>query len=116
SGALAVLGPSTSYYESLLESFRCSDELALKPQPTFVEKAAAQVEKAIKWIAENWNTETLVEPDEDATSAENNSSAILLFRHENERFLFTSDAGVPALTNAADFAQGLGVDLKTVTR
>src|SRR5207245_9331952 len=58
----------------------------------------------------------LMEPDEDATSSENNSSVILLFRDGKEGFLFTSDAGVPALTNAADFAQGLGVDLKTVTR
>jgi beta-lactamase superfamily II metal-dependent hydrolase len=113
---LAVLGPSTSYYESLLESFRCADELDLAAGRQLLERVAARVEKAIKWIAETWDAETLVEPDEDSCSAENNSSVILLFTQGNDRFLFTSDARVPALTNAADHAQGLGIDLKTVTR
>lgn len=110
----AVLGPSTSFYEGLLESFRCADELALTGK-AFFEKMLAGADKAIKWIAETWSSETLVEPNGDASSAENNSSVVLLFGHGDSRFLFTSDAGVPALTQAADFADSVGIDLKTVT-
>jgi len=113
-GTFAVLGPSTSFYEGLLESFRCADELALKGK-SFLERVFAEAEKAVKWLAETWWSETLVEPDEDDSSAENNSSVILLFTHGNSKFLFTSDAGVPALTEAAKYAESLGTDLKTVS-
>jgi beta-lactamase superfamily II metal-dependent hydrolase len=111
-GSFVVLGPSKAYYESLLESFRCSDELELLRRPSLLQKVALGAEKTIKWIAESWSTETLVEPEEDATSAENNSSVILLFRDSGPKFLFTSDAGVPALTKAAEFAEALKIDLK----
>ena len=107
-----LLGPSTDYYEELLESFRPAEELA--PGKSFLEKVAARAEKALKWVAETWSGETLVEPDEEASSAENNSSVILLFRDGVRNFLFTSDAGVPALTRAADYAASVGTDLKAV--
>ena len=113
-GAIVVLGPSIGYYESLLESFRCADELKLATQQSFLEKIVAGADKAMKWIAETWDQENLVEPGDDGTSAENNSSVILLLREGNTRFLSTSDAGVQALSNAADYATTLGIDLKTL--
>src|SRR5882762_3672712 len=112
-GTFAVLGPSAAFYERLLASFRCADELNLKE--SFLQKAISKAEKAIKWVAETWSSETLVEPGDDDCSAENNSSAILLFIHGSDKFLFTSDAGVLALTEAADYAESIGIDLKTVT-
>ncbi|MGA8407555.1 MAG: MBL fold metallo-hydrolase [Candidatus Acidiferrales bacterium] len=112
-GTLTVLGPSTHFYEGLLESFRCAGELALKERP-FFDKIFAEAGKAIKWLTETWSSETLVEPDGDASSAENNSSVVLLFSEGDRKFLFTSDAGVPALTEAANYALRVGVDLKTV--
>jgi beta-lactamase superfamily II metal-dependent hydrolase len=72
--------------------------------------AIKQIAKAI----ESWFIETLADPEEDATSAENNSSVVLLIDIDGERFLFTADAGVPALTEAANRAEALGVDLKAV--
>jgi beta-lactamase superfamily II metal-dependent hydrolase len=64
-------------------------------------------------VAENFGIETLAEPEVNASSAENNSSAILLFKDNNETFLFTSDAGVPALAGAVEVANRIGVDLST---
>jgi len=33
-------------------------------------------------------------------------------KYDGKQFLFTADAGVPALTEAADYASGAGIDLK----
>jgi beta-lactamase superfamily II metal-dependent hydrolase len=107
-----VLGPSIAFYESLLESFRCADELA--PKGGFLEKAVATAQKAVKWVAETWFSETLVEPADDDCSAENNASVVLLFTDGNSKFLFTSDAGVSALVEAANCAAKIGIDLKKV--
>jgi beta-lactamase superfamily II metal-dependent hydrolase len=109
---LSVLGPSKKFYEQMLLSFRGAPEPAAKSifSPRFV----SAVKEAVNWIMENWGIETLAEPDANASSAENNSSAILLFKDGNEMFLFTSDAGVPALTGAVEVATRMGVDLRTV--
>lgn len=110
--SLAVLGPSQTFYEQMLLSFRDAPEAAIKQAfaPKFVVKAA----EAIKYVMESWGIETLSEPEINASSAENNSSAILLFKDNNDKFLFTSDAGVPALAGAVDTAKRIGVDLSTV--
>jgi beta-lactamase superfamily II metal-dependent hydrolase len=109
---LAVLGPSQKFYEELLLSFRGAPEAAVKSP--FAPKFVESVKDAIKWVVENWGFETLSEPDVNASSAENNSSVILLFKDGTDRFLFTSDAGVPALAGALEVANRIGVDLKTV--
>lgn len=108
----ALLSPSTTFYEELLTAFRCVPEAAA--ETPFLQKAVVAVKEAIKWIAENWNIETLSEPEVDATSAENNSSVVLLFKDGDSKFLFTSDAGAPALTEAVERAKKLGIDLSTV--
>jgi len=45
------------------------------------------------------------------TSAQNNSSAILLLSVDGQRVLFTGDAGVGALTAAASYAASVGLSL-----
>jgi beta-lactamase superfamily II metal-dependent hydrolase len=109
----AILGPSTTYYEELLQNFRCSP--AAPEKPALLQKSVTAVTDAVKWIAEELHIETLADPKEDDCSAENNSSVILLFTDGQSRFLFSSDAGVPALTRAVARAVELGIDLKTVT-
>jgi beta-lactamase superfamily II metal-dependent hydrolase len=112
--SFSILGPSKKFYEDLLQSFRCVPESFAKP-PELVRKAVEAVTEAIaKWVEEKWHIETLADPKENDCSAENNSSVILLFKDGNEKFLFTSDAGVPALTEAVNFAASKGIDLKTV--
>jgi beta-lactamase superfamily II metal-dependent hydrolase len=114
-GFREVLSPSKRFYEQLLANFRCMPKSAEKArQAALLESALALLAKAIKWLAETWSTETLTEPEPDATSAENNSSVVLLLEIDGERLLFTADAGVPALTAAVDRAAALGVDLSTI--
>ena len=109
-----VLSPSKAFYEQQLASFRCMPEAAMKARMAkLLEAAWAAVKEAAKAI-ESWFVETLADPEPDATSAENNSSVVLLLEMDGKRFLFTADAGVPALTEAADRADALGIDLKTV--
>jgi beta-lactamase superfamily II metal-dependent hydrolase len=55
--------------------------------------------------------ETLIDPRDDATSAENNSSVILLLRLDGQDLLFTADAGVPALLRTAQLADLCGISL-----
>lgn len=110
-----VLSPSKAFYQEQLANFRCMPEPAQQTSlKAMMEAVFGAVKEVIKKIAETWFTETLTEPEQDATSAENNSSVILLLDLAGERFLFTADAGVPALTAAADRAATLGIDLKAV--
>lgn len=113
-GTLSVLGPSVKFYEGLLPNFRGPAEIAPEPRP--LEKVVAAAKEVVTRVAENWGIETLTDPDVDATSAENNSSVVLLFTYGQESFLFTSDAGVPALTEAFNRATRLGIDLKNVAK
>lgn len=106
-GAIRVLGPSRDYYQTLLPDFRST------PTPktasvfgTFADK----VKEGIEWIADSFDID-LLSDDEDTTSAENNSSAIVLFDLDGHRLLFTGDAGKTALHAAADYADGIGVSL-----
>ncbi len=109
---LYVLSPSVEYYESLLPYFRGTPEP--KEEPSRFQRVVSAAAEAIRRVAENWGFETLTDPEENETSAENNSSVVLLLRFDNRQFLFTADAGVPALTEAADYAERAAIDLKSV--
>lgn len=77
-----VLGPTRTFYEELL----------LKAEAFIFEGVLGQN------ILKSWNIETL--NDTGSTSAANNSSVITLLKVENSYFLFTGDAGMPALEEA----------------
>ncbi len=107
-----VLGPSSSYYANLLPQFRETPEpRALAAESTILGRAATTVFEAAKTVVESWHIETLSDPDEDATSAENNSSAILTIHRDSHTLLFTGDAGTPALDRAADAAETRDIHL-----
>lgn len=116
-GNVAVLGPSLEFYEGLLPHFRDMPEVN-EALLAYLRKAmnsfAEGVSNLATKIAEGWGYETLADPEEDATSAENNSSTIVLIGYENHQLLLTGDAGVPALEKAADFAEFHGIDLRAV--
>lgn len=99
-----VLGPSEQFYADL---FAGGDE------KLFGRVLLEAVRKAKKWIKERWDKDALEEPAENATSPRNNSSTILLARvgSQGQDFLFTADAGVAALTSAADYATAVGYDI-----
>ena len=104
-----VLGPSTSYYEQLLPGFRETPEAKAEAKPSLLSASLTYAkEAALKWLDEKWGIETLTDPDENATSAENNSSVILLVVVGEKSLLFTGDAGVPALADAVATATSAG--------
>jgi beta-lactamase superfamily II metal-dependent hydrolase len=108
-GKIRILGPTQKYYESLLPEFRCADDLFMKAM-----KVLKEAEEAlIGWVRETLDpsTETLVDPEPDATSPENNTSALVLVSVEGSNILFTGDAGAPALLAGAQYATAVGVDL-----
>lgn len=108
---LKVLGPSREYYQLLLADFQATPEPAAGIAGLFA-KAGQTVSDVISYAAESLNIETLT--DAGVTSSENNSSVILLVQLPTYKFLFTADAGIPALTQAADFAAAQGWDLSAL--
>lgn len=95
-GRFRVLGPTVSFYEQLLIEDLGEEQVraAMETQNTVF--ASAHGSSALI-------TKT-VEPldDTDTVSARNNSSVISLVRESDEYHLFTGDAGITALDQAAD--------------
>jgi beta-lactamase superfamily II metal-dependent hydrolase len=111
-GTLRVLGPHRDYYRSLIPHFR-GTPAPRNPLAQFAVRAGSAVRDAVTWVLERMDVETLT-TDPEGTSCENNTSVILLATIDGHRLLFTGDAGVPALTAAADYAAYLGIDLSTL--
>jgi beta-lactamase superfamily II metal-dependent hydrolase len=107
-GKLRVLGPSLLYYQSLLTDFR--------PMPGVSTAASALsplrklLQETVQQIQDFWHID-LLDDDTDTTSAENNTSTILLFEIDGQKLLFTGDAGKTALLNALAYANSLGISL-----
>ena len=105
-GGIYIMGPTKEYYESLLLGFAATPE----PKGTFaalLTGVAEPVKEFLSRVFESWDKETL--DDYGETSAENNSGAIALLAVESKHLLFTGDAGIPALANAADVLESPGI-------
>lgn len=114
--SLIIAGPSVSYYLNKLVNFRSISSVTedQKEEEAGLLKALLEASKrAVNWVAESWDDEKLVDPADDATSSENNSSVIAFFDFEGKRVLFTADAGVEALDEAATNIEGLGYPLQS---
>ena len=94
-GAIQVLGPSKNYYKTLLIGFRSMPE-----SKSSLGKLAVFLENMIQ---DSWFSD-LLDGDEDTTSAENNTSTIILFNLDDRKLLFTGDAGKTALLKAIAYA------------
>lgn len=106
SGVVTVVGPTKAYYESLLPEFRCTP--APKAGRTLGGLLRTALEEVAHFIEEHWNIETLTDSGE--TTAENNSSVVLLLRFGDDNALLTADAGMPALTQVVDLLDSAGFD------
>jgi beta-lactamase superfamily II metal-dependent hydrolase len=107
---LTVLGPSEQYYNELVREFlEEKSALASIVHGGVLQQVLLAARKVAKWITETWDRDALVEPEPDAVSPQNNSSVVLLAHLDNQRFLFTGDAGVPALSFAADYGEARGL-------
>jgi beta-lactamase superfamily II metal-dependent hydrolase len=113
-GIIKVLGPTEEYYEELLVNSAKSPQTKIETLSENVfEKAFSSFKSAvINWIDETLDIETLDETGE--TSAENNSSVISLLRFNGRKYLFTGDAGVPALEGALEYGNNWGIDISKV--
>jgi beta-lactamase superfamily II metal-dependent hydrolase len=107
---IRVLGPNRDYYQQLLAQFR-ETPAAVYPVPSILQKAIASAKEKIEWVAERFDMQYESLDDSGVTSHENNSSAILLLTVDGQKLLFTADAGIPALTAAADYAASLNIRL-----
>jgi len=107
-GKIKVIGPDLEYYQELIPEFNKSPEA----KSAVLEKAFSGLKGVIKMIRETLQIETLDESGE--TSAENNSSTVLLLKFENDYYLFTGDTGVPALTKAIEYTENEGIDISNI--
>lgn len=104
---IKVLGPTEDFYESLIPDFTKSPE-----QKGVIEKAFSGVKEVINWIVETMQIETLSEDGD--TSAENNSSAIVLLDFDSDKYLFTGDTGIEGLQGAIDYANSKYIDISSI--
>jgi beta-lactamase superfamily II metal-dependent hydrolase len=122
-GPFVVLSPSQWAYTLLMPQFDRTpepDQAALEAVGGWLGKAqrpgqlAQLLEKAVaavqKWFVESWTNERL--KDGGQTSASNESSVVLYSNDGQRRNLLTADAGVNALTRAADYADAAGYPLQ----
>lgn len=107
-GAITVLGPTVDYYRELIPEFARSPQ----PKETLFEKAFSGLESVISWIGESLDYETLSEDGD--TSAENSSSAVLLFQFAGRKYLFTGDAGITSLKKVIEYSESEAIDISTV--
>lgn len=108
-GALLILGPTVQYYNELVANFRETPPPRYETGFGLIAEALAKAAEAEVHVSETAGIETLNDLGE--TSAENNSSVIALLRSDGDAVLLTGDAGIPALTQAADYASMLNVGL-----
>ncbi len=101
-GVIRVLSPTEDFYKELLKEFRCTPEPVTEEALSFADKIVAELKKIIA----KWGIDNLEKNPE--TTAENNSSVVLLISADDKQLLLTADAGVSALANAADEIEKLG--------
>lgn len=106
---IQFLSPTVTYYQQLLLEFTATPKA--KTFESLYESLMKSAQKVVQWAKENWHTESLAEPAE-GTNAENNSSAVTLLAFGDDRFLFTADAGVPALELSCAVAEHFKIPLQ----
>lgn len=105
---IQVLGPTLDYYRELMPDFAKTPPA----KDSLLRKAFTGIKESINWIKETMDYETLDESGE--TSGENNSSTVILLKFREDNYLFTGDAGVPALKNVIEYSKLIGIDLKSL--
>jgi beta-lactamase superfamily II metal-dependent hydrolase len=109
-GVVKLLGPSRTYYQLLLANFR-ETPTPMSSISQLLQKAGSMVKDAVEWVAETMSLDFEALDDSGITSPENNSSMILFLAIDGGKALLTGDAGIPALTAAADYAGEHGITL-----
>lgn len=102
---LHVLGPDLNYYKELIPHFRGT------PQPAKPLGALGMLQnigkEAVQWVSDNLHINLF--RDDDTTSAENNSSAVILFEIEGHKLLLTGDVGITGLNRAIQYGKSKNI-------
>jgi beta-lactamase superfamily II metal-dependent hydrolase len=107
-GAIRILGPTEAYYKELVEAHL--DEV--RSGLASARKALAETETLLAKMLRAKASGPVVELPEETlsddveTGPRNNTSVITLLQVDGRRALLTGDAGIPALTQAADEYEG----------
>lgn len=107
-GTIHILGPSKDFYQKMLTGFRSTP--TPKVETGLLNALFRKVEEVIKYVDDRYDLDLLNDED-DSTSAENNTSAIILLTLGDRKILFTADAGKTALLNAIAYATSLNISL-----
>lgn len=115
SDRVEILGPARDFYQDLLPQFRVTPKAPVLKE-TLWGIYDDTMEIAKNWIDEEFHFETLQNgmPDH-RFSAENRSSAILLFEIDGHQLLLTGDADEDALNRAIDYLEGVGRSLENLS-
>lgn len=110
---LWILSPTKEFFlQKIVESPKTP--LREDTSSSFLQKAFESLQNTVATIKDYWNIDAIREGEE--TSPENETSIVLYGdMGEDGAFLLTGDAGVQALTAAADYADYKGIDLHKVT-
>lgn len=108
-GKIQVLGPETSYYRELVPHFARSPEIN---ENTFVKAFTTLTEKAVAWIDETFDIETL--DNSGKTSSENLSSSVVLLNLNGEKYLFTGDAGIESMEKVINYCKINNIDISNI--
>ena len=101
-GALLVCGPTETYYRTCLQAQLDETQREVNQ---LSESVKALLEKSASWLDRQLDRLPIdieLPFSAGSSNARNNSSIILSLAAGQNRFLFTADAGVPALTPALD--------------
>lgn len=107
-GMIHVLGPSIEYYRVLLPQLeKCPEPIDILKK-MIAERSLRKSEPERVIDAPHLD---LLCDDEDCTSAQNNTSTILLFNIDGQKILFTGDAGKTGLLQAISYAENRNITL-----
>ena len=108
-GPFTVLAPSRERYLNLVPDFdKTPTNYATE---SLTNSLLGTIIKAVQRFLETWDIETLSE-NPDPTSASNESSVVQVGIFDDQAVLLTADAGPDALTEARDYADSIGFEMK----
>lgn len=107
---LSVLHPTRDNFISLIAESAKTDYLDSFEQNSLATAIKHAFAKLREWVEETWFSESLREDEH--TSAENETSVIVLGDMVTKKFLLTGDAGIRGLTAANDYYNSLGGSIK----
>lgn len=112
-GVLTVLGPTRAYYVALLAEALGGPSAEPEARVGLLAQILEAARRVVRRVREAWDDERLEEPAPTDVTPINRSCAIVWFHYDDHTVQFTADAAVPSLERAADYADQVGIDLRS---